>query len=403
MFVLNKKSFTHKLIIVCLLALTVSACSSTDDEIDDLRVAELTDINEKFTAKVIWEESVGDGVSDYFSRLKPVVAYDKVFSANRDGDVIAFDRDSGKKLWQVDLSNIDGERGFFDSRTSALLSGGIIAGINKVFIGSESGDIFALNADTGALEWQEKVRGEVLASPAIDAGTLVVNTASGVMKALNASNGEELWQVEQEVPALTLRGISPPAMAAGGVIVGSADGTVNVYLLDKGRLGWSADVGEATGSTELERVIDVDAASLVFGDKVYSISARGNLTAIELRSGRVLWQRKYSSYRQMSISGNSLFLTNIKGHVYAVDRINGLELWSQLSLSNRGVTGPAVVDNYIVVGDFEGYLHWLDQETGEFVARHHVDGSGIYATPVVSKDILYTQSRDGDLQAIKTP
>ena len=63
----------------------------------------------------------------------------------------------------------------------------------------------------------------------------------------------------------------------------------------------------------------------------------------------------------------------------------------------------AVVGDYIAVGDFEGYLHWLDQETGEIISRHHVDGSGIYATPVVSKDILYTQSRDGDLQAIKTP
>ncbi len=96
-------------------------------------------------------------------------------------------------------------------------------------------------------------------------------------------------------------------------------------------------------------------------------------------------------------------MTNTKGHVYAVDRINGLEKWSNLELTNRGVTGPAVIDDFIVVGDFEGYLHWISQETGEIVARHHVDSSGIFATPSVDEQIIYVQSRDGDLEAIQTP
>ncbi len=166
-----------------------------------------------------------------------------------------------------------------------------------------------------------------------------------------------------------------------------------------GQLKW----GEPTGSTELERVIDVDSAPVVFGDKVYAVSSRGNLVAIELKSGRILWKRQYSSYRQISIYRNTIFLTNVRGHVYAIDRLNGIERWSNLELANRGVTGPAIIDGYVVVGDFEGYLHWLDQETGEIVARHEVDSSGIHATPTVVDNIIYSQSRDGDLQAIATP
>jgi outer membrane protein assembly factor BamB len=103
------------------------------------------------------------------------------------------------------------------------------------------------------------------------------------------------------------------------------------------------------------------------------------------------------------MNGNTLYLTDIKGHVYAIDRSNGLERWSQLLLTNRGVTGPAVLEKYLVVGDFEGYLHWLDQETGEIVARYELDSSGIFSTPTVAEDILFVQSRDGDLQAIATP
>ena len=223
------------------------------------------------------------------------------------------------------------------------------------------------------------------------------------MKAFNASNGQDDWQIEQDVPPLTLRGISAPVIAGGGVIVGSADGSLSVYLLEQGRQGWTVDIGEAAGSTELERVIDVDSTPLIYGDNIYSVSSRGNLSAVELRSGRVLWQRQYSSYREVSISGNSLFLTDVKGHVYAIDRNNGLELWSQLSFTNRGVTGPVPQGNYVVVGDFEGYLHWLDQDTGEIVSRHHVDSSGIHATPTVENNVLYSQARNGDLEAITIP
>ena len=400
---LKKLSFNKKLLAIALLTIGLGACSSTDEEDEATKVAELTEITEAFKADVLWESNVGGGVSDYFSRIKPKVAYGKLYSASREGDVIAFELEKGDEVWSTDLSDIKGERGFFDNRHSALLNGGPITGINKVFIGSENGDVFALNAETGILDWQGKVKGEVIAAPAIDAGILVVNSASGVIKAFNASNGQDEWVIEQEVPALTLRGVSAPAISSGGVVVGSADGTLSVYILENGQQGWTAEVGEAVGSTQLERVIDVDSSPLIFGDKIYSISVKGHLTAIDLRSGRMLWERQYSSYHDLAISGNTIFLTDIKGHVYAVDRQNGFEKWSQLSLTNRGVTGAAVVGNYIVVGDFEGYLHFIDQTTGDIVARHEVDSSGLNISPTVHEDIIYAQSRNGDLQAIKIP
>lgn len=394
---------SKKILAVCVLASVLFSCSSTDEENIEDKVAELTAIKEKFEPNELWDESVGDGSGDYFSRIKPAVAYDKVFSASRAGDVIAFDQKTGDELWQVDLSDINNERSFWDTRIPALLSGGVTAGLNKIFIGSENGKIYALDAQTGELVWQAAIKGEIINAPAIDTGIIVVNSASGIMKAFNANDGEELWMIDQDVPALTLRGISAPVIASGGVIVGTGKGSVNVYLLEKGQQGWSTEIGEPTGSTELERVIDVDSAPVVFGDKIYAVSSRGNLAAIELKSGRILWKRQYSSYRQMSIYRNTIFLTDLRGHVYALDRVNGIERWSNLSLSNRGVTGPAVIDNYVVVGDFAGYLHWLDQATGEIVARHKVDGSGIHATPIVADNIIYAQSRDGDLQAIETP
>lgn len=400
--IFNSLKASAKLLVIALLAINLLSCSSSDED-PDLIVAELTELENKFDVDVKWDRSVGDGTGGYFSRIKPTIAYNKVYSASRMGDVIAFDQETGDKIWQADLSDINDERSFWDARTSALVAGGPVAGLKKVFVGTENGDIFALDAETGELIWQAKIKGEVISKPAIDSGILVVNSASGILKAFNANTGEELWQVERDVPALTLRGISTPVIASGGVIVGSGKGELGVYILEKGQAGWVTEVGEATGSTELQRVIDVDSSPVVFGDKVYAISARGNLMSIELNSGRILWKRQYSSYRQIAIYRNDIYITNVRGQVYALNRINGIERWSNFELKNRGVTGPAVMGGYIVVGDFEGYLHWLDQETGEIVSRHKVDGSGVYATSVVVDDVLYAQSKDGDLQAITIP
>ncbi len=394
--------FNKRLLSLVLVSAALTACSSDDDEDVENSVAELTEIVEQFKPQVVWDTSVGDGVEHYFSRLSPVVAYDHVYVADRQGYAMAFEQKTGKQVWKVDLSNLDNERGFFDDKKSARISGGAVAGYNKVFWGSENGDVFALDSKTGELKWHTTVPGEVISKPALEGNKVIINTVSGILIALDSNTGEMVWKVDQAVPALTLRGVSGVTTSAGGAFVGLATGEVSVYLLDSGQQGWTTEIGEASGSTELQRIVDVDVTPIVYGEKVYSISANGNLVATDLRTGRELWKRKYSSYRQLSVEANKIYATDIQGHVYAIDRNSGAELWSQLSLTNRGTTGPVVQNGYIVVGDFEGYLHWLDIDNGDIVARHHVDGSGLFVTPIVEDGVLYAYSRDGSFEAIQT-
>lgn len=393
--------FKIKIIIVLSVALLLAACSSTDES-EATRIADLPEVKKKFKAKVLWHRSV-DGVDDYYSRIKPYIAYNKVFTGSRNGEAVAFDLETGDKIWSVDLSDPENKLGFFEKKQEALLNGGPVAGGKQVYYGSENGQLFALDAETGVLNWQVEVKGEIIAAPAHEGNTVVVNTSSGNLTAYDAATGEQLWLVTQDVPPLTLRGTSSPVVSNGGVFVGKPDGLLSVFLLANGQAGWSSEIGQATGSTELEKVIDVDSSPVILGDKVYAISSRGQLSVLELRSGAIVWQREYSSFSSLAVEGNTIYLTDVKGHIYAVDRLNGTEKWSQSALHNRGVTGPVVVGGYVVVGDYEGYLHWLSTENGEFVSQYKVDGSGIYTEPAVHKGILYVQSRDGDLEAINTP
>lgn len=168
------KLLNVKLISALLLTSVLVACSSTDED-EETAVAELTDIQAQFTPNVEWEVSIGNGVEDYFSRLRPTVAYGKLYSASREGLAVAVDANSGKKVWSRDLSDIEGKRGFFEASISARVAGGPISGLGKVYYGTENGYMFALDANTGELLWKQSVKGEVISAPDIDSNVLVVN------------------------------------------------------------------------------------------------------------------------------------------------------------------------------------------------------------------------------------
>lgn len=378
---------------------TLAACSSKDELV-------YPEINNKIEPEEMWSASVGDGVEHYDSALRPLILKDKVFAASRAGLVMGFDKESGKRLWTFDVRN-DGTGSIFDAlqfwnSETARVSGGVSAGYDKVFVGTENGDVVALNPETGELVWRVKVKGEVIASPAAGEGYVLVNTSAGYLFALHPDTGEQRWMHEQESAVLSLRGTSEPVIANGGVVFGSGAGKVSVLIADKGVLAWDAAIAVPKGATDLSRMVDVDATPIVIDGTVYAIAFNGELVALELRTGRVMWKREYASFRDMVIEGNTIYLVDSVGKIFAIDRRNGLEQWAQLGLHKHFLTGPAVYKDYLAVGDVEGNLFWLDKNSGEFVAQESY-GSAFYVQGVSSADELVIQTRDGELSLIRLP
>jgi outer membrane protein assembly factor BamB len=379
---------------------------------EELETRRLKPIEVQFTPTETWSVNLGDGIDKFYSKLKPAVAYDMVFAANRQGEVSAYDQATGKKVWSKDFAIYDEEgltsgiSKLWSNGLSARIAGGMSVAYETVFFGTENGEVVALDANTGEQKWRVTVKGEVLAAPAIDAGIVLVNTGSGYIFALNADDGEQVWSSESDVPPLSLRGVSSPAAVNGGAIIGTATGKLIVNIIETGQTAWEQVISSATGVTELERIVDIDSEPLVSGGNVYVISYDGTLASVELRTGRVIWKREYKSFRRMSLSGSTLYLVDVNSNVYALDSRNGVELWSQGALKQRLLTGVTPIGNYLVAGDKYGYLHWFDQADGKVVARLEVGGDdedgGIYHAPVVDADIIYTQTRDGELVAIKT-
>ncbi|NGN97648.1 outer membrane protein assembly factor BamB [Grimontia sp. S25] len=369
---------------VALLGTLLIGCAGEEDSI---QMAPVPVVESEFTPTQVWKSSVGDGVGNYFSNLAPVQAYGKVFAADREGVVKAMDTETGTTIWSVDLGE----------DAPALISGGLTASYSKVYLGTETGVLIALDEETGETVWRSNAGGEILSKPLADESLVIVNTSRGELAAFDAETGEERWRTSSDVPNLTLRGDSSPVSTSGGVFWGMANGRLGAAFVENGNIIWQQPIASPKGATEIDRLVDVDATPVIDGALLYAVGYNGQLVAIDLRSGRPAWKRTYSSSTDFLVAGSYLFLITDKDHVVAVDARSGTELWQNRDLEYRQLTAPVAISGYVVVGDAEGYLHWMDPNSGEFVAQQQLDDSGFAVSPLNVDEGYIVITRDGTI------
>jgi outer membrane protein assembly factor BamB len=363
----------------------VAACGKKDKEIDP--PAELTDFPATLRVQRVWDAGVGGDGETLRLGLGVAATDGRVYAAGREGDVVAFDLESGKQVWRA--------------RTKTLLAGGTGVGDGLVVVGSSEGAVIALNAADGAERWRSKVNGEVLSAPAVSARGVIVRTVDGKLRGLAPDTGKELWQYEQAVPRLSLRGTSLPAIVGESVICGFDNGKVVALNVNDGSLLWETTVAPSRGRTELERLVDIDSAIKVVSNNVYAVGFQGRVAMLALDSGQIWWSQDASSYRGLNVDEDNVYISTAEGDVVALRRASGTELWRQSGLAHRGLSAPVVTDNAVAVADFKGYVHWLDKKTGAFAARAEAGGARVSNPPIVAGDRVFVINDEGRVTAFK--
>lgn len=351
--------------------------------------SELVEMSNKVQPRTIWSHNVGSGTDDQRLSLEPRIVGGTVYAADAEGRVQAFDAEQGRSRWKVDLD--------------VPVSGGPGVGEGLVLVGTSDAEVIALSEDNGEERWRARVSSEVLSVPAASDGVVVVHANDGKLFGLEATNGNERWRYEREVPVLTLRGSGSPVISGGAVYVGMSGGKLVALRVDNGNLLWDTSVTVPSGRSELERMADIDGDPIVLGGGVFVATYQGEVAAIEERSGRVAWRRNMSSYTRMAADRRGLYASDAEGVVWALELQSGAARWSQDALKNRRLSNTAIVGDLVVVGDFEGYLHWLDRDDGSLVARTRLGSDPITTGLQVVNDVLYAQGDGGELAAVRLP
>lgn len=322
-------------------------------------------------------ESVGSG-------LKPALGHGNIYVADNEGDVVAIDASTGKRTWKVDLD--------------MPIGGGVGVGGDLVFVGGNDGEVIAMEAATGAERWRKQLSSEILAAPSGNGDIVATQVQDGRIYGLDAQTGDVRWQFEIDVPVLTLRGTSAPLVKGNTVIAGFSNGKAYSFAAATGDMNWENRVTIPQGRSELERMMDIDGQPLLVGDTVYVVSYQGRIGAIS-RTGRGIWYQDGSSVHGPAFGLQQVYVAEVDGKVKALRATSGGVLWTNEDLSYRKLNRPAVAGGYLLVADFEGYLHALSQTDGRIVGRTRVDSSGISAPMVTDGDVIYILDNDGGVSA----
>lgn len=374
----------HLLIWPLLLLLAGCSAFSAKDNADP--PADLVDFEPTLRIKTLWSESF-QGSKGAFLHIAPAISDGKLYIAEPSGEVIALDAQTGKQLWSTDLD--------------VPISGGPGVNDGLVAIGTQEAELIVLNAEDGSERWRKAVSSEVLSAPAIGRGRVVCRTIDGRVTAMSSDDGETRWAYDRSVPVLTLRGDSSPIIHEAQVLVGFANGKLVALSLDSGVANWEAAIATPKGRTELERVVDIDADPKLVEGTVYAAAYHGEVAAVSESTGVVLWRRELSSHAGLDADWRQLYISDDNDYIWSLDSTNGATLWQQKALHARRLSAPAMVDSNLVVGDYDGYLHWLSQYDGRMLARTHVGGDAIRIQPLVRDGIVYVLDDGGELSALQ--
>lgn len=344
--------------------------------------AALAEIKQTAAARVLWQANVGPSAGAVFT---PAVDKGAVYSANFAGQIARFDVASGRQVWRID--------------SGQKLTGGVGAGAGMVVVGTSKGEVLASDGDGKSL-WKTTVSSEVLAPPLADAGVVVVRSGDGRIFGLDAADGKRKWVYQRSMPALTVRSSAGMALSRGAVFAGYAGGKLVAMNVANGMVGWEATVSQPRGATELERITDITSLPLLDERQVCAVAYQGRVACFDIQSGNPIWARELSSSAGLAADRRNLYVSDDKGAVVAFDKATGTSVWKQDKLFARRLSAPHVQGSYVVVGDYQGYLHFLNRDDGSFAARIATDGSAIVAPPVGFGEGFVVQTANGGLFAV---
>jgi len=394
-------------LILIALAAGVSGCATIKGWFSDSKAENiepptaLVEFPATINVQKVWSERIGKGSQHTGARMSIAYADGKLYAASVTGDIVAFDASNGHTIWHKQIGQRHGWV-WHHGENSVRWSGGPTAAGDLVVVGTLEGMVYGLAASDGAERWNAQLSSEVISPPAIGGGLVAARTNDGRVFGLDERDGKRLWVFDHAtVPILSLRGNSAPVIDSGVVYVGEDNGKVIALRATDGGEMWEQQIATGEGRGEIERIQDIDGMLAVDSGVVYAAGYRGQTAALIAQTGRPLWTHELSSFTGVSLSASQVYVGDADSSVWALDLRTGSSEWKQDGLKYRWIGGIGVQGDAIVVGDFEGWVHWLSITDGKFAARAQLSKDPIEAAPIVVGDIVYVMDIEGEIGAFR--
>ena len=338
---------------------------------------ELTkEFSEKFSLDKSWSLNVFKSIPSGKVRISSDDKNIYVFDSK--GEIKSISK-NGRKTWS--------------NKLDTNISTGITLGFNKLLLSSSDGNVFCLEKSSGEILWQYSTEGEILAPPATDGDIVAIQNIDGRVTAVDLDTGKFRWDYRSVIPNLTLRGTSEPSFYEGFLFVGFSNGNLAKIEPRSGVTQWEIPITTSKETSEIGRIVDIDGNFVFSGGIAFVATFQGDIAALDTRSGRFIWKEKTSTANDLLSSRGKVILIDEKDQVIAYSQNNGDLEWLNKDFYLRELTSPKKIKSLIVYGDFQGYLHVLDTNQGEQVARQRISRSKIISVSVEEETVLALDSK----------
>ena len=350
-----------------------------------------------------WSSSIGEG-GGYRTKIlaQPLVADGVVFAMDSDGEVSAFALSNGARQWRFDTKNEDA-----DSRN---IGGGLAVDKGTVYAVNGIGDLVALDAAKGTVRWRKSLDTPARSSPTVAEGRLFVTMIDDRLLALSADDGTTLWTHRGLGGGTAMLGQPAPAYSGGLVVAGFGSGEIAAMRADTGNAVWSDGLGSARLHSALTDFTAIRGAPVISGSLVYAIGMGGLAVAIDLPTGRRVWERQITGEDTPCVAGDWVFVVSVEQEMVAMNARDGriawvtpLPRWGNEEKRKDPFTwyGPVLAgDRLVVTGTSEEALS-LSPYTGAILGRQRMSGVASPVAPVVADGTLLVVSDDARLMALR--
>jgi outer membrane protein assembly factor BamB len=372
------------------LSICLQACTQVDNYLlgkdNSPKPTPLASIKSTTVLTQQWTIPIGKFTkSSTYLKIKPVVKGNLIYTADAGGLVQAVNKHSGKIVWSKKFNQ-------------TFVSGPSIAH-GSIALGTNSAHVLLLRQSDGQELWRATLSSDVLSKPLISNQKVIVKTIDGQLYAFNLKTGEKIWVLDHGSPSLILKASSSPVILNKLVLVGFSDGKLDAVDIDFGHVVWQRSIAYARGSSDIERLVDIDTDPIVRSNIVYLASYQGYVGALSLDNGQFIWNKPASTFRNMVLNSNTLYMTDSKDIIWAFNAQNGEVKWKQPALKARGLTDPVLMGHWLILGDKTGYMHVVSTTTGELLGRTQLNGA-IDISPSISGHDVFVMTANGQLHCI---
>ena len=363
------------------LSILLIACSGSSKV---RKPADLVNVTNQVELVEVWSASVGNSVPANF---RPVVAGDHVFAASARGTLSKLNIQNGRAVWEVSVPEKLSIGPGSDGKTTVVIS--------------TEGNVYGYD-EAGKNIWMTPIASEVLSDPIVAAGVVVIRTLDNRFIGLDAANGKRRWIYQRQQAPLSLRvGYGMLQIGNDAIVTGFASGRFGAMALSNGGLIWESAVSFPKGFSEIERLNDVTSRPSLEEGRLCVVSYQGKIGCAELRTGNLVWSKDFSSYSGTTQSLEFVFAADEKSHVTAYRASDGVQVWQNTQLTWRDVGEPLAVGRVVMMGDKQGYVHLLNQNSGEMISRIRHDSTPVSAAPIAAAGVIIIASQGGKIAAYR--